>query len=434
MGQPVAGLTAVEADLFLRGLDAFAAPLSAADGAGPIFNEVTCAGCHNVPAIGGFGTRRVTRFGIAATPTMPFQGLPQLGGTLLQDQSFDINCRETVPASADHTAMRGTPILFGAGLVEAIPDSTLIARAQNQPAGLVGRVHMVQPIEDPMGPMRVGRYGWKGGVSTVHSFSLDAGLNEMGLTSQFLPFENAPNGNQVLLAQCDMAPDPEDVPDVLGVRRTERFTHFQRYLAAPAQSPKMGMQGEMVFEAIGCADCHVSDYVTGSVAETALSGVAIRPYADFLLHDVGLLGDGIVDGAATETEMMTRPLWGLAQRGAYLHDGRATGGTFEDNVDEAILEHGGTALASAMAYQALSATDNADLMLFLGSLGRADFDWDTNNKLDEFDWFFLEQLLTGPEPMITLTPDSPAAIADVDVDGDFDLVEFGKLQRVWTGQ
>ena len=149
---------------------------------------------------------------------------------------------------------------------------------------------------------------------------------------------------------------------------------------------------------------------------------------------MGALGDGIVEGAATETEMMTRPLWGLAQRNAYLHDGRATGSTFEGNVELAIAEHGGTAMGSAIAYGNLSQADQDLMLTFLGSLGRAEFDWDTNNTLDEFDWFFLEPLLTGPEPATPVTPDSPAALCDVDADGDFDLVEFGSLQRVWTGQ
>lgn len=434
MGEPMPGLTAMEKSLFDEGLVAFTTPVSEAQGAGPIFNEVTCAGCHNVPAIGGFGTRRVTRFGIAATSTTPFQPLTALGGTLLQDQSFGLMCRETLPAAATHTARRGTPIVFGMGLLEAIPDSVLLARAANQPVGLAGRPHMVQPIEDPMGPTRVGRFGWKGGVATTESFSLDALLNEMGITSTFLPNENAPNGDMSLLAMCDTVADPEDVPDSAGFTLSNRITHFQRYLAPPAQAPRAGMRGEMIFETIGCADCHVPSYTTGTVAEAALSGVEIQPYADFLLHDIGAGGDGIVEGEATETEMMTRPLWGLRQRNAYMHDGRATGSTFEGNVALAVAEHGGTAAPSAAAFAALGQADTDDLMRFLGSLGRAEFDWDINNRIDVFDWFFLEPLATGPVPQTPIGPDDDGAICDVDGDGDFDLVEFGKLQRVWTGQ
>jgi len=434
MGQPVRGLTAQELALFEGGRTAFVAPLLQSEGAGPVFNELTCAGCHNVPAIGGFGARRVTRFGIAATGTTPFQSLDGFGGTLLQDQSFTIACRETVPGQATHTALRGTPILFGAGLIESIPDGTLVARANSQPAGLVGRVHATVPIETPGGSTRVGRFGWKGGIATVDSFSLDAALNEMGLTSQFLAQENAPNGDLALLAQCDTTADPEDMPDAAGFTRTDRFTHFQRLLAPPAQTPRSGMSGESLFVSIGCADCHVRSYVTGQVPEDALSGKTIQPYSDFLLHDLGALGDGIVEGEATETEMMTRPLWGLAQRPSFLHDGRATGGSFGQNVAAAVAEHGGTAAPSAQAFAALSAIEQDLLTDFLASLGRTEFDWDTNNTIDEFDWFFIYPLMTGPEPVTPITPDDEGAIGDVDQDGDFDLVEFGKLQRAFSGQ
>lgn len=194
------------------------------------------------------------------------------------------------------------------------------------------------------------------------------------------------------------------------------------------------MTGEAIFTTVGCADCHVPSYVTGQVAEDALSGQEIKPYADFLLHDLGALGDGIVEGEATETEMMTRPLWGLAQRPSFLHDGRATGGTFGQNVAAAVAEHGGTATPSAQAFAALSAVEKDLVYDFLGSLGRAEFDWDTNNTIDEFDWFFIYPLMTGPEPATPISPDDEGAIGDVDQDGDFDLVEFGKLQRAFSGQ
>ena len=70
MGEPVSGLTAAEMNLFIQGLAAFSAPLSEADGLGPIFNEVSCGACHNIPAIGGHGSRQVTRFGVAANRTV----------------------------------------------------------------------------------------------------------------------------------------------------------------------------------------------------------------------------------------------------------------------------------------------------------------------------------------------------------------------------
>ncbi|MFT4647741.1 MAG: hypothetical protein ACI9X4_000954 [Glaciecola sp.] len=434
MGQPMLGLTPVQMQHFEEGLVQFSTPLTEALGLGPIFNEVSCISCHNQPAVGGFSTRRVTRFGKAAVGATPFDPLAGLGGTLLQDQSLDLACREVVPTEANHQIQRGTPALFGAGLIESIPEVEILAAQAAQPVAVQGTPRYVQPIESPAGPMLLGRFGWKGGISTVESFSIDASLNEMGLTSPFASTENAPNGDLGLLASCDSVSDPEDQPDAAGFTLTQRFTHFQRYLAAPAQTPRTGMAGEVLFDQVGCADCHVSSFTTGQVPEAALSGVLIRPYSDFLLHDMGALGDGIVDGIATETIMMTRPLWGMAQRTALLHDGRATGANFSGLIDLSVAEHGGQADASRLAYQALLGSERAQVSDFLASLGRAEFDWDTDNDLTEFDWFFLEPLMTGPAPAVLLTADDPGALCDVDVDGDFDLVEFGKLQRVWTAQ
>lgn len=434
MGEPISGLTPAELALFDAGRDAYAEPLQVADGLGPIFNEVSCGGCHNQPAIGGHGSRLVTRFGVAAAGGSPFDPLANLGGSLLQDQSIDLICREVVPPQANVTAQRGTPTNFGIGLLGAIDDADIIALANNQPAGLNGMVRMNELLENPTGAMRVGRFGWKGGISTVLSFSIDAAQNEMGLSSVFLPFDNAPNGDQVLLAQCDTVADPEDQPDAQGLTFVDRITHFQQWLAPPPQMPVSGHPGEALFTAVGCADCHTPSFTTSPTAPGALANRVIRPYSDFLLHDMGTLGDQIVDGVATEQIMMTRTLWGLAVRGSFLHDARAGGASFEDNIDFAVNEHGGEGSASRTAYQALSQADRDSIVAFLATLGRGEFDFEADNDLDEFDWFFIEPLLNGPAPATPHAPEDPGAQCDVDQDGDFDIREFGLVQRAWTGQ
>ena len=275
------------------------------------------------------------------------------------------------------------------------------------------------------------------------TFSADASLNEMGLTNAFFQTENAPNGDLVLLAQCDAVADPEDHPDALGVTRVERFTDFQRMLAPPAQTPKSGMTGETVFEMIGCAACHVSTpFITGPAAEPQLENVAVKPYSDFLLHDMGVMGDQIVDGPADETHMHTRAIWGVAQRGSLLHDGRSTGGSFEANVTDAIMNHDGEAAASRTAFTNLPQVDKDHLLAFMRSLGQAEFDMDprvnpggdADNDVDEFDWFFVEPTITGPQPAASYTPDDFEAINDVDQDGDVDLIDLSVLQRAFTGQ
>lgn len=434
MGAPVPGLNPGQLDLFEAGKVLFADAIDVLDGLGPIMNDVSCGACHNIPAVGGWGTSVVTRFGKAAAGGVPFDPLDALGGTLLQSQTIDPPCQEFVPPQADVTAQRLTPICFGAGLLEAIPEIAIHQNETDQPAlGLNGVRRMFAPIEG--GAPRASRFGWKGGPSTVLSFSIDASLMEMGMTSVFLPIENAPNGDQALLAACDNVADPEDGPDAAGFTRIDRITHFQAMLAAPPQTPRNGMSGDPIFQAIGCADCHRPHYQTGPHAIPALSGRHIRPYSDLLIHDMGSGGDGIVDGPVSETQHMTRALWGLSNRTSLMHDGSATGGTFAQNIDMAINMHDGEAAPSRIAYQALSPGDQASLTQFLSSLGQAEFDLaDDDHDVDEFDWFFCEQQFNGPFPTTAHGPDDVGALCDLDQDGDFDLVEFGAFQRTFTGQ
>lgn len=435
-GDPISGLTPAELALFEAGKVVFETPLTEAEGVGPIFNEQSCAACHNTPAVGGFAERAVTRFGKAAVGGNPFESLDHLGGTLLQDQAIDQLCIEVVPPEATVTAARITPICFGAGLLEAIPEAEIDANEAAQASlGLSGWKRDFAPIEG--GAPRGSRFGWKGGPSTVMSFSIDASLNEMGLTSVFLMTENAPNGDQNLLNQCDTVADPEDSPDADGFTRIDRMTHFQSMLAAPPQTPRAGMMaGEALFYSVGCADCHRESYVTGPGAVPAIAGRTIRPFSDFLIHDMGAEGDGIVDGPVSETEHMTRALWGLRHRTAMMHDGDALGGTFKQNVIAAINLHDGEGAASRVNFNALSGPEQDSLVGFLGSLGQVEFDYDgNNNTVDEFDYVFL--IIDGHFQGVNagnITPEDAAAVADIEGDGDFDLREYGLLQRAFTGQ
>jgi cytochrome c551/c552 len=437
MGQPLKGLSPGELRLFDQGRVAFSTPLTEAEGLGPIFNDPGCGSCHNHPAQGGSSTRKVTRFGKAGSP---FDPLDSLGGSLLQDQSLDIACRETVPAQADVVSNRLTPICFGVGLLESMVHQDIVDNELNQAGGLNGFVSWVGDLSAPADPLQPARFGWKGVVHNAITFSIDAGLNEMGLTSIFLPNENAPNGDQALLAACDTVADPEDQPDAQGFTKIDRFTHFQRFLAGPPQMPTSGMAGEAVFNAVGCADCHVRGYTTDIAPEAALTNQAIAPYSDFLLHDMGSLGDQIAQGNASEVHAFTRALWGLRHRVSFMHDGRVTGNTFEAMMDEAVQEHEGEGVASRAAYNALSQGDKDDLARFLGSLGQAEFDYEdtggmiksADNDRDEFDWFFIEPFFTGEAPG-SFGVDDYAAVCDTQGDGDFDLREFGQFQAGFTG-
>jgi CxxC motif-containing protein (DUF1111 family) len=122
------------------------------------------------------------------------------------------------------------------------------------------------------------------------------------------------------------------------------------------------MAGEQIFESIGCSECHVSTLTSGSSTIASLDHQTYHPYSDFLLHDMGSLGDGLEMASSTGTEMRTEPLWGLRFVTRYLHDGRAA------TLDGAITAHEGQGRAATDRYSALAANEKAQLIAFLRSL------------------------------------------------------------------
>ena len=425
MGEPVDGLTPAELTRFDAGFLRFEQFFTPADGLGPVFNDDSCSSCHAIPTTGGHGVLFVTRFGFS-DKGVPFDPLDSEGGSLLQALSISDPCAETIPATANVTSQRITPSIFGAGLVEAIPDADIFALEANG-----GMAHLVVPLETPGGPARVGRFGWKAQVATILTFSGDAALNEMGLTNRLVPTENAPNGDQALLMTCDTVADPEDFADPQGFEFIDRITDFQRFLAPPPQTPKSGMTGEQVFNDIGCATCHHPSFTTGIAPEAALSNRIIHPYSDFLLHNMGALGDGIADGAANEQQMRTPSLWGLRIRRPLLHDGRVVAADLGVAIDEAVAFHGGEGAASAGNYAALSATERDQILAFLDSLGKVEFDANGDGIVNEGDIAAFVDCFTGPGAMVT--PDDPCAVSDIDQDGDIDLDDATYFLQAFEG-
>ena len=434
VGAPVHGLSTNEVMRFDIGLVEYEREFNEMEGLGPGFNQTACGNCHNVPVVGGSGTTTVTRFGFVEKG-VPFDPMANLGGSLLQAQAIDPLCLETVPALANVQTDRITTSTFGLGLIEAINDADIIANETAQmasPSTVSGHVHYVPVLEAPMSPNRPGRFGWKAQVATVLTFSGDAALNEMGITNRLVGLENAPNGNMGTLTTCDTVPDPEDGPDAMGFDFIDRITDFQRFLAAPPQTPQSGMAGEVIFNNVGCAECHTPSYTTGTAPEPALSNKLIRPYSDFLVHDMGLLGDGIVQGGALDLEMRTPPLWGVRWRDPLLHDGRVSGGTFTSRMIGVINEHDGEGAASKAAFNALSVADQDAMIAFLDSLGQHEFDADNNIVINYDDFEAFWACYTGAF-VATVGPDDPCAIHDVDQDGDVDEDDFDVFLSVYEG-
>ncbi|MBL8517391.1 MAG: hypothetical protein JNM76_10545 [Betaproteobacteria bacterium] len=362
-GGPLIGLNAQQRAAFEEGAVEFRTQDTPETGLGPIFNGRSCAECHSGPALGGGSNVTVTRFG-RVNESGQFDPLLALGGSLLQRFAINNLALERVPAEANVIAQRKTTPLFGAGLIEAIPDQAILAAAARPQAdGISGRAAL---ITDPAsGQMRVGRFGWKAQHASLLSFSADAYLNEMGITNRFFPTENAPNGNQAVLARFDRVPGIEDAVDPeTGRSDIDAFTDFMRFLAAP---PRLVMSasaraGESVFATTGCGGCHTPSLATGNHPVPALSNQVVNLYSDLLLHDMGSLGDGIVQGPAAAREMRTAPLWGVRARAPYLHDGRAP------TLDAAIRAHDGEAVIVRNRYLGLTPAARQQLLDFLGTL------------------------------------------------------------------
>jgi CxxC motif-containing protein (DUF1111 family) len=432
MGEPLLGLTGLEQDRFAAGKVAFDQVLTPAEGLGPIFNQNSCGSCHNNP-LGGSGTITVTRFGFSDDKAGGFDPLADLGGSLLQSESISAECAEVVPTESNVTALRVTNSTLGFGLVENVSDGAIRANELSPPPGVSGRTHNVNSFES--GGLRVGRFGWKSQVATVLDFAADASLNEMGLTNRFIGTENAPNGDDALLATCDTVPDPEDGPDGEGLDFIDRVTDFQRFLAPPPQTPRSGMTGEALFSSVGCADCHVASFTTISWdgLPEVLRSKPLKPYSDFLLHDMGQAADFIEQGDAGARELRTAPLWGVRVRDPLWHDGRVAGGTFEDRILGAITQHdslNSEAQASAQAFASLSPEDKDALVAFMDSLGRAEFDHDGDNDVDAADFAVFDGCRDGAQGY---TADDPCAISDVDQDGDVDDDDFTLFQAAAEG-
>ncbi len=361
-GDPLPGLTRDQLAAWNDGKREFQSAEKVSDGLGPIFNRDSCAACHNGPALGGSSNITTTRFG--RTTNGVFDPLTALGGSLLQALAINPIGLEHVPPQANVTAQRQTTPLFGLGLIDAIADATILQGVRTKAVnGVLGKASMVQDVVS--GKTLVGRFGWKGQQATLLAFSGDAYVNEIGITNRLFPTENAPNGNLALLKQLDTVKDPEDHPDPMtGKAGIDRNADFMRFTAPPPPRPMNASNafGAKFFLSIGCANCHTPMMTTGPSPVAALNSQTVMLYSDLLLHDMGSLGDGIVQGNAGPTEMKTPPLWGVGASAPYLHDGRAR------TLDDAIRAHDGEARSSRDSYLTLTPDQQKLLFDFLNSI------------------------------------------------------------------
>jgi CxxC motif-containing protein (DUF1111 family) len=364
-GDPLPGLSPVEFEEFRVGLEDFKEVETADDGLGPAFNGTSCAACHNVPAVGGIGLVLETRAAYRNDEGRA-NGLDADGNTLLHLFSVPPHtCQPVIPADVTVVAHRAPIPLFGAGLIESIPDDALLALEDpfdRDGDGVRGRASII--VDVATGARRVGRFGWKAQQASLLAFAGDAYRNEMGITNDLFPAEYAFGISADTMKRCDLRPEPEDVRDPLTRRRgIDNFEAFMRFLAPVARGPvdDAVRDGERVFQAIGCAACHIPSLATGPSANPLFNRKNVPLFSDLLLHDVGT-GDGIAQAAARPDEIRTPALWGLRLRRPLLHDGSAA------TVEDAIDRHRREADLARKGFAALRPEDRARLMVFLGSL------------------------------------------------------------------
>ena len=238
-GDPLRGLTPVEFELFSIGLEDFLEVEDAEEGLGPAYNGTSCGGCHNVPAVGGTSPVAELRAGVVDA-NQSYSDFDPDAGSLFQLFSIPTHgCQVVIPTAANVIARRVPIPVFGGGLVEAIPDDTLLALADPLDLdrdGVSGRAAVVEDVAT--GDLRVGRFGWKSQQATLIAFGADAYLNEMGITSDLFPNEQSFGISAELMRLCDPIPDPEDIPDpATGRRGIDNFEAFMQFLAPIGRGP-----------------------------------------------------------------------------------------------------------------------------------------------------------------------------------------------------
>jgi CxxC motif-containing protein (DUF1111 family) len=372
------------------------------DGLGPVFNAASCAECHNQKGIGGAGglVHNVTTYvfrndGVAAAKGLPREGvvharavnycpsetLNQLQPDLPQTSEPSLSQLVSLSGSRRdnhcntiqqdvHLSQRNTPALWGADLIDAIPDRLIIANERKERVrwGMAPAKGEEVPVGRALrlADGRVGHFGWKAQSASLSDFVQAACANELGLgnpgQAQPRPFSipsysyQPPRTNDLTLEQCD------------------QITSFVASLPRPVERlPEDGLQrsnateGKMLFSKIGCVECH-----------TPKVGAVDGLYSDLLLHDMGqpLEGGGSYNepqrprpdpnnppsDGPNPGEWRTPPLWGVADSAPYLHDGRAP------NLQKAIDMHGGQGTRAARSFASLTKTEQDQVIAFLWTL------------------------------------------------------------------
>jgi CxxC motif-containing protein (DUF1111 family) len=428
-GGPLQGLTADESAFFKDGLSRFAdievVTGGNNNGLGPRFNSNQCLSCHSQPAAGGSSPARNPLVAIATlngaknvVPWFITQNGPVREARFKRNPNgtndgevhdlFVITGRTDaagcviaqpvfLPAGNPLSGQGGNPNIvfriptpvFGTGLIEAIPDSAILANMTANASlkaglGISGHAnaHLSGNANFSANDGTITRFGWKAQNKSLIMFAGEAYNVEMGITNQLFPQERDETPG------CLFNATPEDTlnftptstpgsnSNTAVLSDIEAFADFMRMLAPPTPAPgsPSSVNGRALFAKIGCAHCHTPSFTTGrmiasgssKVPSAALSNQAVNLFSDLLVHHMGRgLADGITQGGAGPDEFRTAPLWGVGQRVFFLHDGRTS------NLVEAIEAHRGKESEANKVidhFNRLKARERQDVINFLRSL------------------------------------------------------------------
>lgn len=394
-------------------------------GLGPRFNSNQCLSCHSQPAPGGSSPaqnplvamatldgakNKVPWFIAAKGPVREARFKRNQDGTndgevhalfVISGRSDAAGCNiaqfDFLPAGNPLTGRGGnsniifripTPV-FGAGLIEAIPDSAILANqkanaSEKKALGISGHAnaHLSGNANRSANDGTITRFGWKAQNKSLLIFAAEAYNVEMGISNQLFPQERDETPGCVLTATPNdtvnftTTPTPSANTNTAVLSDIEAFADFMRMLAPPTPAPETPStaRGRTLFATVGCVHCHTPSLTTGkmiasgssAVPSAALSNQPVNLFSDLLVHHMGTrLADGITQGGAGPDEFRTAPLWGVGQRIFFLHDGRTI------NLVEAIELHqspGSEANRVIERFDRLSIPEKQDVINFLRSL------------------------------------------------------------------
>ena len=429
-GGPLQGLKADETAFFLDGQSRFAETEVVANGSnnglGPRFNSNQCFSCHSQPNMGGTSPAKNPLPDIAtlngAKNTVPWFIVPngpvrearfkKSNGTadggvhdifVITGRTDAPGCNiaqfDFLPAGNPLTGQGGNPNIifriptpvFGAGLIEAIPDSAILANQQANASaksqlGIHGHAnaHLSGNVNLSANDGTITRFGWKAQNKSLLMFAGEAYNVEMGISNQLFPQERdetpsclfTPTPNDNLNFTTTPSTTSSGISNPAVISDIEGFANFMRMLAPPTPAPPTpsSEKGRDTFARIGCVHCHTPSLTTGKMIASgsstspsaALSNQTANLYSDLLVHHMGKgLADGITQGAAGPDEFRTAPLWGVGQRVFFLHDGRTA------NLVDAIRDHrskGSEAKRVIEHFNRLKPQEQQEIIDFLRSL------------------------------------------------------------------